>query len=197
MKGRVSKTALVLLVLLGAFIGLTRRDFGRRNLRLFSGMVDSFAYRSQTANSVFTDGKTQQAPVPGTIARGEKPFPYPNTPGGRQAAGWNLENPYADSPQARKRGREVYRHFCLHCHGPEGRGYGPVARRSLLAMSIVDEVTRRRPDGGLFHILTYGRLYMPAHGGLIDPEDRWKVIAFVRELQRMEEERVARQASDE
>src|ERR1019366_184523 len=42
------------------------------------------------------------------------------------------------------------------------------------------------PDGALFHIITFGRNLMPAHGSQVAVDDRWKVIHYLRDLQRQE-----------
>ena len=84
-----------------------------------------------------------------------------------------------------ERGADRYRTFCQHCHGPTGRGDGPVAMRGFPAPPPFNsERALQLPDGRIFHIITYGQKNMPAHGGQIPPEDRWRIVAHVRSLQR-------------
>lgn len=184
---KISPITIVALILLLIAIVATRRDFSKRNLRFFPGMVYATSYRAQSDNPVFPDGKTNQPPVPGTIPRGFNPYPYKDTVDDRQISGWKLKNPYPPTPDVLARGKEVFNNFCSHCHGLQGYGDGPVAQRSLLAMSLLDTVTKERPDGMIFHIITYGRLYMPPHASLISQQDRWKVIRYLRELQKATE----------
>lgn len=188
MKRRISPIAVLLLLVMVATLGVTRRDYSKRNLRVFWGMVTTPSLKPQSANTVFADGLTNQAPVPGTIPRGDPPYPYRNTPDGRQLSGFRLQNPFERSPEVLARGKEVFETYCSHCHGKRGYGDGPVAQRSLLTMSLHGTVTKERRDGGIFHIITYGRLYMPAHGPLIEADDRWKAIHYVRALQERDTE---------
>jgi hypothetical protein len=37
--------------------------------------------------------------------------------------------------------------------------------------------------GQMFHIITYGQKNMPSHAAQVPPDDRWRVIAYVRSLQ--------------
>jgi len=38
-------------------------------------------------------------------------------------------------------------------------------------------------DGKVFHTITYGINLMGAHASQINPEDRWKIVMYVRQLQ--------------
>jgi mono/diheme cytochrome c family protein len=53
-----------------------------------------------------------------------------------------------------------------------------------LPASLTAENAVQMKDGQLFHVITYGQKNMPAHAGQIARADRWKVILYVRELQR-------------
>lgn len=182
-KDKSTLVALGFFIALAIVLGATRRDFSRRNVRLFSGMAESPAFEPQSANPIFASGATARPLPDGTIARNQVLFPYPNTVDGRQQAGREFHNPIARTDEALDRGKFVYQTFCLHCHGSAGAGDGPVAKRSVLGMSLIAPMAVKRGDGELYHIVTYGRLAMPPHGGLVASEDRWKVIHYVRGLQ--------------
>ncbi len=187
MKNLIDKavTGLVVALLAGLALaaGATRRDYGERNFAFINGMARTPALKAQNVAPGFGDGDTLREPVAGTIPRGVTPMVFKDTVDDRQNAGRRLKNPLAATRMNLDRGREVYANFCLHCHGPLGQGDGLVAQRAPLGMSLLGTQTRKRPDGELFHIITYGRLYMPPHGGMIRAEDRWAAILFVRELQ--------------
>lgn len=183
MNPRISKIAVVLAVCFVLMFAMSWRDYSKRNLRVFWGMLNQPAYQSQTKNPVLAGSVTLQAPVEHTVPRGIEPYTFENTPDGRQNSGWKLKNPYPRSEEVLKRGQEIFETYCVFCHGPRGLGDGPVAERAGLSMSLLNTGTRQRLDGGLFHIITYGRLFMPAHGPMIEPADRWKLIRYVRELQ--------------
>jgi mono/diheme cytochrome c family protein len=84
------------------------------------------------------------------------------------------------------RGKKVYITFCIGCHGAAGEGDGrlytsklyPLKPRSLVAAEAID-----LKDGGIFHTITLGFNSMGAHGAQIRPEDRWKLVLYIRTLQ--------------
>jgi mono/diheme cytochrome c family protein len=184
--GRVN---VVLAVLLAASFGLlwtSEPRPSRPNVELFPDMAHSPRANAFSANAVFADGKTLQAPPDGTIPRGYPPLHYTAPPQDAPRAGQELVNPIApDDARALARGEQVFVSFCTPCHGAGGRGDGPVAQRgvppppSLLA----DKAVALR-DGQIFHILTYGQNNMASYASQISREDRWRVIRYVRSLQR-------------
>ncbi|MBI5366201.1 MAG: c-type cytochrome [Planctomycetes bacterium] len=178
---------------IAAVVVAARRDFAEPNLRIFPEMADSPAYRSLTANPVFPDGQTLQAPPPGTIPRGFAPFRYAATDADRVRAGVELVNPVAPTLAALEEGKRVFENYCLHCHGRDGRGDGAVARVvPTLSMPINGKATHDLPDGHLFHLVTYGRNNMPPHATQVRQLGRWKVIRYLRELQASEAARLTR-----
>ncbi len=179
---------LLLLAAAGAVLLLVmRRNLNEPHLRLFTEMVDSPAYGSQELNPVLRDGKTLQRPVRGTIPRGFKPLHYGNTAQERKRAGRELKNPVPATFAALERGKKVYTTFCSHCHGKKGRGRGKVAKVFAgFSYPVATKSAYDMPDGTIFHIITYGRNLMPSHGAQIVSEDRWKLIYYLRDLQRIE-----------
>ncbi len=189
--------AIGLAIVLALFLVATRRNVEAPTMRIFPEMVESPAYASQSASPVFPDGITMRPPVPGTIARGFAPFHYGPGPIERDRAGRELANPFAPSLEVMARGREVYRHFCVPCHGPGGRGDGLVAERaSAFAMSIVGKATADLADGALFHVVTRGQNNMPAHAAQVPRADRWKLVHYLRDLQGLEAGRLAQAGLD-
>lgn len=162
------------------------RDFSRPNVEFFPEMVHSLAYEAFAPNPNFRDGKTLQQPVAGTIARGELPLHFDPTPEDAARAGRELQSPFApDDPAALRRGAFVYSVFCQHCHGPNGEGDGPVARRGFPPpASLLGPNARQMKDGEIFHALTYGKGNMPSHAAQLSRADRWRAVAHVRTLQR-------------
>ncbi|HKI34330.1 MAG TPA: cytochrome c [Gemmataceae bacterium] len=161
------------------------RDLTRRNVEVVPEMAYSPAYDSFAPNPNFADGKTLQLPEPGTIPRGRLPLHYGPSLQDFLRAGDELHNPFAgDDAAARGRGAFVYANYCQMCHGPAGKGDGPLVPRGLPPpASLVAEKPVPLKDGEMFHIITYGQRNMPSHAAQLSREDRWKVILHVRSLQ--------------
>ena len=85
--------------------------------------------------------------------------------------------------------------FCAHCHGKNGDGKGSVTHPVYGAIPAYnDNVQIRRTgstmselkDGNIYHAITYGLNAMGPHASQISPEERWKIIMFVNNLQKEE-----------
>ncbi len=169
-----------------ALMWVLRRDVRQPNVEFAPDMAHAPRYAAFAPNPVFPDGKTLQAPPPGTIPRGWMPLHYQATPADAARAGEELRNPFVRTDvRALARGEQVFTSFCVPCHGAGARGDGPVAARgvppppSLLA----EHATQVLKDGQIFHILTYGQNNMASYASQISREDRWRVILYVRSLQ--------------
>jgi len=184
MKKNISWLIYILLpiVVLGGmwFFG---RDVRQRNLEYPTQMGVSPAYGSQTANPVFPNGLTSQKPVKGTIPRGYKPFHYDASPEEAIRAGRELTNPFEKNEENVERGKYVYTKSCSVCHGASGGGDGPIIPKYPNPPAYATATSRALTDGEMFHIITRGRNNMPAHNEFVSPDDRWKVILYIRELQ--------------
>jgi mono/diheme cytochrome c family protein len=147
-------------------------------------MYYSNAYESYTANPNFEDGLTMRTPVEGTVPREMVPFPWEKTDADRIAAGAALINPLEGTTENLERGKEAFGIFCMSCHGPEGDGQGYLftsKRYPYPPASLVNEKVKNLRDGEIYHSITVGYGVMGAHGGMIRPEDRWKIILYIRE----------------
>jgi len=178
---------LLFLVFLGS-LGLhvaIERDGTQRNYEFMPEMVRSAAYSTYSPNLNFPNGETLQLPEFGTIARGQMPLHYRPLPEDAARAGTELSNPYSTKDaRVLERGAFVFANYCQICHGPEGKGDGPVPQRGVpLPPSLLGDKTVQRKDGELFHVLTYGQGNMSAHAVQLSPADRWRVILYVRSLQ--------------
>ncbi len=84
-----------------------------------------------------------------------------------------------------QRGGEVYRIYCITCHGTSGAGDGPVTKRGFPPPpSLLIGKSRQMKDGQLFHILTYGQGSMAPMSAQLSRDRRWDVINFVRDMQK-------------
>ncbi len=87
---------LLVVVLLAAAINV---DHSQPNVEFLPEMKRSPASSAYSVSTVFPNGRTLQAPVEGTIARGEFPLYYSATKEDAVRAGEELQNPYtSESP---------------------------------------------------------------------------------------------------
>jgi mono/diheme cytochrome c family protein len=161
------------------------RDLSQRNIEALPEMQYSPAYDTFAPNPNFPDGKTLQLPQPGTISRGRMPLHYGPSLEDAVRAGAELHNPFSgDDARALARGAFLFGNYCQMCHGPEGKGDGPMMQRGMPpSASLQADNAVQMKDGQLFHVLTYGERNMSSHAAQLSREDRWKVILYVRSLQ--------------
>lgn len=175
----------LLLVAVGGILA-SHRDATMPNYEFLPDMAHSPRYNAFSPNPNLPAGMTQQPPVPGAIPRGFLPLHYKATPEDSLRAGEELKNPLSyDDGRALDRGMFVYVNFCQTCHGPLGLGDGTVTQRGFPApLSLIAPHAVGIKDGQIFHIVTYGQKNMASYAAQISREDRWKVILYVRSLQK-------------
>ncbi len=84
-----------------------------------------------------------------------------------------------------KRGQEVFNMTCALCHGQLGNGKGVTTLyQGMVPANLHDPLIREQPVGQIFNTITNGTKTMKGYGHMIRPADRWKVVAYVRALQR-------------
>jgi cytochrome c oxidase cbb3-type subunit II len=86
-------------------------------------------------------------------------------------------NPFAGSREALVEGKEIFRTACAVCHGEKGRGgIGP---------SLSGAKTYGGTDADLFASISGGRAGgMPSFEGALGEEKIWKVITYIRNLEK-------------
>ena len=82
------------------------------------------------------------------------------------------------------RGQERFNIYCSVCHGRLGDGSGMIVKRGFRKPpSFHDERLRNAPIGYFFDVETNGFGAMPDYASQIPPEDRWRIISYIRALQ--------------
>ena len=160
--------------------------------------------------SLFGEVKSNMAsllPVANTFSRGSLPSEeiiqrepsalysyqysryFKNTDEDKAKAGAELKNPFTNTPEVLKRGEAVYTKQCAVCHGAKGMGDGPLIVRedgSEGAYKAVPPAYSDRlktlKDGEMFHSISYGKNLMGGYASHVKPEDRWKLICYIKEL---------------
>jgi len=94
-----------------------------------------------------------------------------------------LRNPFPPDTASLSQGRAIYEQQCVTCHGPSGRGDGPLA--ASLRPRPADfrvHMAAGHTDGELFTWLSKGvpGTAMPPFEAQIPESDRWHVINYIR-----------------
>jgi len=100
-------------------------------------------------------------------------------------------NPVAADATSIERGKQLYQINCLHCHGPQGHGDGPVTKELLRKPADLGSTyVRDLQDGDIFIVVTNGLKMVPGFkGGMpglkdsLAVGDRWDIVNYVRSLQ--------------
>ena len=183
--GKIFKTVFLVFLLANQYS--CNRDRNNPGWDYFPDMFYSTAYETYSKNPNFEDGMTMRVPVTGTVPRDFTPFEYTNDPESRMKAGKELVNPVLEAPETLLRGKLVYTTFCIGCHGIAGNGDGRLFTSGLYPLkplSLSGDTAVNLKDGEIFHTITLGIRSMGAHGSQIRPDDRWKLVMYIRKLQK-------------
>jgi len=147
-------------------------------------MTDQPRYDVYASSDFFANGAVVQPPPGGTVPRGELLEPRLAT--GREANGsYVAQVPLAITENLLNRGKSRFGIFCAVCHGEAGDG------RSIVASNLVERPPpsllrpelRALPPGFLYRVVAQGFGRMPSYATELPVNDRWAVVAYVRQLQ--------------
>jgi len=126
--------------------------------------------------------KAQEAPVrlppEGSVpTKGRERTPTP-------AEARAMRNPVKTTDWSLAQGKELFGIFCTPCHGETGAGDGPVAGKMVPTPVGLrpGSAAEKLSDGELFLVLTSGSGGMPAFRADLSPEERWKIVSYLRTL---------------
>jgi mono/diheme cytochrome c family protein len=170
-------------------------------LEIFPDMDRQARFHEQGRTEFFGDKRMDREPVPGAVpfvTEAQKTFPH-LSPDNRfreddyLSTGKASEEAFGDgfpvevTYEAMMEGQEIYAIYCAICHGDSGNGKGVVAQERYgypTIVSILQDRIVEQPDGEIFNTITHGKNTMGPYGSKIRVEDRWKVVMYVRALQR-------------
>lgn len=175
-----------IVVLVSSLLLITGCDRGPNDpgFDYFPGMAYSPAYQTWSENPVLPGEMTMQSPVPGTIPRNMIPFQYEKTEEDLIRAGIELGSPYQPSDEIAAEGKRLYTFYCKNCHGEKGDGLGHLftsGKYMVPPKSLVSDAVKQLPDGSIYHVITVGFGVMAPHGYIVRPEERWKIIQYIRQ----------------
>ena len=185
---KISLTYIALMASFGVMLiaGSCSKDNSKPGLEYMPDMYRSPSLETYQATGLFADSSSARLPVAGTIPRGFNTyFPYPNTTEGYETAGKELKNPFEMDSVNLKEGDRLFHIFCQHCHGPLGNGEGTLRVKGdkFPVPSYFDDVHISLPEGKMFFSITYGKNLMGSHASQLDPDQRWKIIMYIKSLQ--------------
>ncbi|MEH0154340.1 cytochrome c [Limibacter armeniacum] len=167
-----------------------------------TGLIEGL-YEYYTNSTPYNDYKGKQPmnemlPVEGTVARQnyssvtksldakpDQPLLYYKEYGKNdlEKAAAELQNPLPDSKDIVKEGKHLFEAYCQPCHGAAGDGQGKVGKVYLGVANLKGKAIVNATDGHIFHVITHGKGRMWSHKSQLNPEQRWKIVKYVRDLQ--------------
>lgn len=165
-------------------------------LEFARNMYDPIAYNQDQPNKNFANGQTAQTPPANTDPIGFVRFEYANTKEGYEASA-ALANPLAANEQNLLEGKHYYQVFCAPCHGDKGDGQGHIVKLDKGISGVpsyhgADAISSRgglmqdMPAGKIYHTIVYGLNAMGSHASQLTPDERWKVVMYVQQLQKIQ-----------
>lgn len=146
-------------------------------------MHDQPKYKPLAESNFFADRRSARPQVEGTVARGHLRLNQARYTG---KIGDNdvTEFPWPITKADLLRGRDRYNIYCSPCHSRVGDGMGMIVLRGFRQPpSYHIQRLKDAPVGHFFDVVTNGFGSMPSYASRVSPDDRWRVIAYVRTLQ--------------
>ncbi|MBF4473715.1 MULTISPECIES: c-type cytochrome [Flavobacterium] len=97
----------------------------------------------------------------------------------------SLTNPFVGNQKATNDGKVIFDEMCVLCHGNNGQGNGEAGHAlkphpaNLAALNV-----KNQPDGAIFWKITNGRAPMATYFELLNDDQRWKLVNYIRELEK-------------
>ncbi len=141
--------------------------------------------QSESSFEGWSDKRGARLPVEGTIAR-ESLRDARLTTFKNADDTFVAQNPIALDADVMARGRQRYDIFCAPCHGRSAMDKGLVGKRwpAPIPSLATDPRLVAMTDGELYSTITNGKNTMPPYARQIAVEDRWKIVHYLRALQK-------------
>jgi len=175
--------------------GFRGRHSAKPPIEIFPDMNYQDKVKEQVPSAFFGDGVAARAPIPGTVAV-EMPAQNDYWATGKwDETHWGDGIPVHDAVDGGRalqidaadmdRGRERYTISCEVCHGAAGDGKGITSKYGLNgAANYHQDNYRKMSDGEIFNTITNGHGQMLGYGYNITIDDRWRIVMYIRALQR-------------
>ena len=146
-------------------------------------MHDQPRYKPLAASKFFADHRAARPQVDGTVARGHLRIDEARYTG--KIAGEDIDQfPIPIAKADILRGQDRFNIYCTPCHGRLGDGTGLVVMRGFRQPpSYYSDKVLNAPIGHFFDVMTNGFGAMPSYASRVQPDDRWRIAAYIRVLQ--------------
>ncbi|MFZ6031064.1 MAG: c-type cytochrome [Chloroflexota bacterium] len=92
-------------------------------------------------------------------------------------------NPVPADETSLARGQALYDVNCAVCHGPVGKGDGPMAEKfRRQPTDLTSANVTRLSDGDIFIVITHGAAAMPPLSENLSVGERWDVVNYVKKM---------------
>lgn len=84
-----------------------------------------------------------------------------------------------------QKGKQVFQQFCQACHGPQGKGNGPLSMTlKPPPANLTGDMVKAKPDSELLNVIRKGKAgtQMPAWEKQLSEQQMLDVVAYVRSL---------------
>jgi len=118
----------------------------------------------------------------------ERDVRTPRVPSDRLASVKQWINPVPANQETLARGKELFTLACVACHGPDGKGDGPLTKKNRIDPSPRNftnpEFQHLRTDGELFWVLKQGShdTEMMRMEFFFTDEELWTLVRYIRSL---------------
>jgi mono/diheme cytochrome c family protein len=145
-------------------------------------MADQPRYKPFAPSTFFPDGASARPPVPNTVTRTGQTFS--TAPQWADVLPATAAAPFPITEQDLRHGQKDFNIYCSPCHGVLGDGNGMIPDRGFLhPPSYHSDRLRNAPDAYFFNVITHGIGAMYPYNDRVSPDDRWRIIAYIRALQ--------------
>jgi len=149
-------------------------------------MYNSTPYESlkqEEDNKFNPGGMNMRVPARNTIARGKIGFiDHTADTSSMDVMGAGLVNPIKANDATLEDGQVLYTRFCAHCHGDAGAGDGLVAPKFKGVANLTSAAIKAKPMGHIYQVITKGKGRMMPHNTQVNPEERWKISLYVKNV---------------
>ncbi|WP_234462400.1 c-type cytochrome [Adhaeribacter terrigena] len=149
-------------------------------------MYNSIPYESlkqEEANKYNPGGLNMRVPARNTIARGKMAFvDHTADSSNMDVMGAGLVNPIRPNETVLEEGKILYNRMCSACHGEGGAGDGLVAPKFKGVANLTSGAIKAKPIGHIYQVITKGKGRMMPHNTQVNPEERWKIAMYVKQV---------------